>query len=536
VRGRCLFAVSFFSAVVALRLLLASGLLVLLAGCASLPAPTPQPPSHALADVSDTALGRIAAASLPADDTTLSGFRLLPEGPTAFQARLALARQAQKSLDVQYYLIGNDKVGLQFLRELRDAAARGVRVRLLVDDLYTAGEDPLLTGLAAFPNIEVRLFNPLPSRSESFNWRVLSSLHDFGRINHRMHNKLFIADNRMAISGGRNMADEYFTQSRHDNFIDMDVLSVGPVVPQMSAVFDRYWNSRYVWPVAAVAQSLPPAQARAAFDERVAAHAGAAIEERAHDVLGHAPLVQQLQAGRLALVLAPAQVFADSPHKVDDAEAAAEGPTVSQRTLALFATARESVHITSPYFIPGEHGMAMIRAAGATDANGRIVLVTNSLASTDEPLVYAEYAKHRIDLLKAGVRVYEVGATLGRSAGLGGFLGHSVDRLHAKLASIDGRTVFIGSMNLDPRSAIINTEMGLVITSAQIAKTLSQLFQNSLSHNVYKLQLSADGERIEWVETTLDGGQRIHHLEPGDNWRTRLQIWLLAPVVAADLL
>ena len=516
--------------------LLTAGLLALLVGCASLPAPPPQPPSFALAEVSDTALGRVAAASLPAGDATLSGFRLLPEGPTAFQARIALARLAQKSLDVQYYLIGNDKAGLQFLRELRDAAARGVRVRLLVDDLYTAGEDPLLTGLAAFPNVELRLFNPLPSRSDSFNWRVLSSLHDFGRINHRMHNKLFIADNRMAISGGRNMADEYFTLSRHDNFIDVDVLSVGPVVPQMSTVFDRYWNSRYAWPIGAVASSLPPAQARAYFDERVAAHAGGPIEERAHDVLGRTPVAQQLQGGRLELVLAPAQVFADSPHKVDDAEAAAEGPTVTQRTLALFGTAQESVHIMSPYFIPGERGMAMIRAAGATDANGRIVLVTNSLASTDEPLVYAEYAKHRLDLLKAGVRLYEVGATLGRGTGMGFTVGHSIDRLHAKVAAIDGRVVFIGSMNLDPRSAIINTEMGLVIESPQIAQILSTLFRQDIARNVYKLQLSADGERIEWVETTADGGQRIHHLEPGDNWRARLQIWLLAPFVAADLL
>ena len=281
---------------------------------------------------------------------------------------------------------------------------------------------------------------------------------------------------------------------------------------------------------------MPQAQAQARFDDRVAAHAGAAIEERAHDVLGHMPVAQQLHAGRLELVAAPAHVFADSPHKVDDAEAAAEGPTVTQRTLALFAAAQRSVHIMSPYFIPGEHGMAMIRAAGATDANGRIVLVTNSLASTDEPLVYAEYAKHRVELLKAGVRVYEVGATLGRGTGQGATPGHSIDRLHAKVASIDGRVVFIGSMNLDPRSAIVNTEMGLVIDSPEIAQTLSTLFRHDLVHNVYRLRLSADGERIEWVETTADGGQRVHHMEPGDNWRTRLQIWLLAPFVAADLL
>src|SRR5437764_14423868 len=217
-------------------------LFALLAGCASLPERTPAPPTVALADVADTRLGRVAAAATPAASRDLSGFRLLPEGETAFNARIALARRAERSLDVQYYLIRDDDVGLQFLRELRDAAARGVRVRLLVDDLYTAGEDELFAGLAAHPNVEVRVFNPLPARAGSFGTRLLFSLHEFGRINHRMHNKLFVADNTFAVSGGRNIANEYFMRSAAANFIDLDVLSSGPVVRELSAVFDSHWN------------------------------------------------------------------------------------------------------------------------------------------------------------------------------------------------------------------------------------------------------------------------------------------------------
>ena len=222
---------------------------VWLAGCVSLPPPVPRPAVTAITDVENTELGQLAAKGTPGGSTSLSGFRLLPEAAFAFDARISLARHAEKSLDVQYYLIQKDDVGLLFLRELREAAARGVRVRLLVDDLYTAGEDEMFSTLAAFPNVEVRLFNPMPSRAGSLSTRLLMSLTDFGRINHRMHNKLLVADNSFAVSGGRNIANEYFMRSTAANFIDMDVLSSGPIVRQMSEGFDRYWNSEHVRPI-----------------------------------------------------------------------------------------------------------------------------------------------------------------------------------------------------------------------------------------------------------------------------------------------
>ena len=508
-------------------------LLALLGGCASLPSPPPpKKPSQALSDVADTPLARIVAASLPAPESQLSGFRLLPEAPTAFNARVALIRAAQKSLDVQYYLIADDPVGRMFLRELRDAAQRGVRVRLLVDDLYTGGEDPLLAGLAAFPTVQVRVFNPFALRSGSTTWRILSSLDDFSRINHRMHNKLFIADNSVAISGGRNIAEEYFMRSPQANFIDVDVLSAGPAVRRMSQAFDGFWNSPLSWPIGALADMAPDDAARASFDAAVR-DAGPPFDERAQDVLGNTPLALQLQAGRLELQAAPARVLADSP---DKAAGDGEEPTVSQQVLALFASAQKDVHIASPYFRPGESGLALLRAAGATQENGRIVLITNSIGSTDEPLAYAAYAQQRLALLQAGVRIYEVGAELGRRVPRSGDFGESHSRLHAKVATVDGRWLFIGSMNLDPRSALINTEIGLIIDSPPLAQTVGSLSRRSVVYDAYRLQLSADGQRIEWLEPREDGTTKVHYVEPGDHWGKRLQIWLLQPFVATSLL
>ena len=500
--------------------------LVLLAGCASLPAHEPTAPQFAISDVSGTLLARAAAATLPASESHLSGFRLLPEGPTAFNARIALAERAQASIDVQYYLIADDPIGRVFLRSLRDAAGRGVRVRLLVDDLYAAGQDELLAGLAAFPNVQVRLYNPLAVRTGSVVTRLLSSLHEFSRINRRMHNKLFIADNSFAVLGGRNIADEYFMHSAQANFIDLDVLSCGPVVRELSHVFDAYWNSEQVYAIG----QLTASGSQERFDARVGA-AHVRIDERAQDMLGATSLAQQFDSGAITLAFAPASVFADTPDK-------GVGPTVTDRTLQLFADAHDEVIIASPYFIPGERGMAIIRGAGATDENGRITLVTNSFGSTDEPLAFHSYARYRLDMLRAGVRIYEISPSLSQRSGkLPNFkLRRSQARLHAKAAVIDVRTLFIGSMNLDPRSERTNTEVGLVIESPKLAQTVRGLARDALASGAYKLRLSADGQHIEWVEVDAEGHEVVHTDEPDNNPWLRLQLWLVWPFVSDDLL
>ena len=219
---------------------------LLVTGCAGLPAIVERPPSFAMADTADTPLGRMAVKGAP--DAQLSGFRLLPMPAYSMHARLELARRAQRSIDVQYYLVQNDETGRYLLRTLRDAAERGVRVRVLIDDLYTAGADELLAGLGAHPNVEVRLFNPFPAGRDRLGTRLAASIFDFDRIHRRMHNKLFVADNAMAVVGGRNIANEYFLRDAGSNFIDIDTLVTGAVVPRLSSLFDVYWNSPYVYP------------------------------------------------------------------------------------------------------------------------------------------------------------------------------------------------------------------------------------------------------------------------------------------------
>jgi len=490
-----------------------------------------------MTEVSGTRLAQITAAGAPAAQPGLSGFRLLPEAEFAFDARIALIRRAQKSLDVQYYHIHTDELGLLFLRELRDAAARGVRVRLLMDDLYTGGQDELLLGLAAHPNVEVRMFNPLPSRAESLSTRFLFSLHEFGRINHRMHNKLLVADNSCSVTGGRNIAGEYFMRSSAANFIDMDVLSCGPVVRQMSQGFDRYWNSEQVRPVAnVVARTLAPDDARRHFNEAVRA----AIPElpvRPHDVMERTSVALQLEGGTLELRWAPAQFYVDDPGKIargNDAEAFRG--SVTEGALRALDSARSGVTIVSPYFIPGERGMAMMRRATGGQP-GRIFLVTNSLGATDEPLVYAGYTRYRAEMLRIGVTIREIAPGITGKSGQFGDFGSSISRLHAKLAVIDDRLLFIGSMNMDHRSAAVNTEAGLLIDSAELVADYNTLIGGTSRANVaYRLRLSPDRGHVQWVELDAHGNEIVHDDEPGGYYWLRFKNWLMSPWVGEELL
>ncbi|WP_447771291.1 phospholipase D family protein [Variovorax boronicumulans] len=507
-----------------------------LAGCASLPPPQPHPVlTSAITDVADTDLGRLAAKDAPQGSAVpLSGFRLLPEAAFAFDARISLARHAEKSLDVQYYLISNDDVGLLFLKELREAAARGVRVRLLVDDLYTGGEDEVFSTLSAFPNIEVRLFNPLPSRANSLPARLLFSLGDFGRINHRMHNKLLVADNSFAVSGGRNIANEYFMRSTAANFIDMDVLSSGPIVRRMSEGFDRYWNSDHAWPIERIVpQRLPLEEAQRRFD----ALARAAVPDvpmQPRDVLGKSPVGEQLTTGRIDRYWAPATLFVDDPDKITRKAEVAYGGSVTEGALGVIQAAKHEVKIGSPYFIPGARGMAMMKTA--IERGGRITVITNSLGATDEPLAYAGYERYRADMLKIGVTIYEIAPTLSGRSGRFGDFGKSISRLHAKLAIVDDQRFFVGSMNLDHRSAAVNTEMGLVIDSPRLVQDYDKLMNGERVNLGYRLRLAPGGRRVQWLEYDDAGGDIVHEDEPGEFLWLRFKNWLLLPIVGEELL
>jgi putative cardiolipin synthase len=504
----------------------------LLAGCAALPARVDRPASSAVPPVEDGALGRAALAGRPAASPELSGFRFLPTGNYAFNARIELARRAEKSLDVQYYLLQNDAIGLRLLRELRDAAARGVRVRVLVDDLYTGGREPLFAGLAAHAKVEVRLFNPLPVRDAPLVWRFLLSSLEFERINHRMHNKLFVADNVLAVTGGRNVADEYFMKSAAANFIDMDVIASGPVVQALSGVFDEYWNSVHVFPVASLLRPFDAAEARRRFDALVAG-ADPALPAYERDPLGATPVEQQLAAGRLEQTWARATVFADSPSKVTAGRDAGVSHMM-RSTLAVIGAARSEVIIVSPYFIPGRVGMPMMETA---QRNGvRVVLFTNGLDATDEPLVHWNYARYRRQMLKLGVRIYEFSGTRGRASLVFGDFGSSLARLHAKIALVDGRRLYIGSMNLDGRSAVATTELGLVIDSETLGAELRRLMTRDDYGSMLRVRLAANGEDVEWVADEGKPTQTVFSEEPGDGWWHRVKLWLTAPFASEELL
>jgi putative cardiolipin synthase len=519
--------------------LVAASLMVALAGCAALATRGPVERSMAVADTDDTPLARIVAASLPLPEGSASppsGFRLLPSGELAFDARIALARHAQRSIDAQYYQVHGDSSGRALLRSLRDAAARGVRVRLLVDDFHAAEIQDLLLDLSLRPRVQVRLFNPLPLRHGAPTARLLLSPGDFELHNHRMHNKLLVADNTLAVFGGRNIADEYFMGHAEANFIDIDALASGQVVKELSAQFDAYWNSDLAWPIQAVLDAPADTEAaRARFDAAVR-DAAPLFPRQATDPLGQSAVGAQLASGRLTMVRAAAQVYADPPAKADDANPVVGSPGPAMRGLhAAMSSARRDVGIMSPYFVPGPVGMAMM--GEAVRQGVRIELYTNSLASTDEPLVHLHYAAYRVQLLRLGVQIYEFSPELVQRARGFGFAGGSTPRLHAKLTVVDQRLVVLGSVNLDPRSAIGNTELAVVIESPELVAALQQLrAQKSQLSLMYRLRLQADGETIEWLGTDAQGRVLVTTDEPGDNPWLRLQLWLQSLFVGERLL
>ncbi|MCE9658862.1 MAG: phospholipase D family protein [Burkholderiales bacterium] len=516
--------------------LLASALLA--SGCAGLPRDVQKTASQALpaAAAAETALGRIARAST--EDPALSGFRLMSWSEQAFATRLELIARAERTLDLQYYILEDDDTGRMLLRALRDAAGRGVRIRLLLDDLYIGSGDPLLLGLAAHPNVEVRLFNPFMVRPKRVSARFAASLFDVGRLNHRMHNKLFIADGAMAIAGGRNIGDEYFMAHEGANYIDLDVFAVGELLPTLGRLFDQYWNSEHVFPIGSIVQSsLAPAEQRQRFETATLPRPGRGSQPPpagAKDILGQLGMQEEIRAGRLKLIWAPAQAFADSPDKIIAHSERVLGkpvstdPTVRQSLMSALLLARHDVLISSPYMVPDRSVMDDI-------TEGRlwglpITVITNSLASTDEPFVHAGYQRYRAEMVDLGVKVYEVAPSpIRRSSNLGSF-GRSIGRFHAKAAAIDGELMFIGSLNFDPRSENHNTELGLLINSPELTGQLLKLAEVVMAEASFRVRLGPDRKGLVWELKTADGEQTFTE-EPDTGWWRRAMLWLVGPFV-----
>ncbi|MET0540630.1 MAG: phospholipase D family protein [Variovorax sp.] len=507
---------------------------MLLAACASLPDHVERSPSEARREVAASTLAQVAAASLaqadreamtPAHDA-VSGLRLLPGGAEAFEARLALVGAAEISIDAQYYLVADDRSGRQFVQALGDAAARGVRVRLLVDDLNAGTTKDLLARLASRPNVELRMFNPLPVRTGSLHARVMLSLHELDRLNRRMHNKLLVADNSFAIAGGRNIADEYFDRSSPAHFIDLDLLVAGPAVPELSGVFDAYWNSALAYPLQSLID-LPPTLEAPTF--AAAEPNGPHTGERA------GPLGMQLAGHRVLLQAARVRVVADSADSATakHGDATREG-FVMRANLELLRSAQQEALIVSPYFVPMPRMLDAFDVASASGA--RIAVVTNSLATTDEPLAHYGYARYRQQLMRMGIALHELMPATGLRAGerLGANQG-SLARLHAKLAVVDRRWFYVGSMNMDRRSAHANTELGMVVESTAMAGQLVDMVHREHLGSSYSVRQRAEAAGIEWTAPDRDPGARMTR-DPETGWPQRLAWSLLSSLIDEDYL
>lgn len=491
-----------------------AGVLLALAvatGCAADYAKYPRSPSTALQEYQATTLGRLfepAKAEHPGE----SGVLYMHYGSKALVARLALADLAERSLDLQYFIWDADISGHLLADRIIRAADRGVRVRVLLDDLSVVDRDTAIAQLSAHPNIDIRAFNPFRGRGN--RWGDFFT--DPSRVNRRSHNKLMIADNAVAIVGGRNISDHYFGVHGEANFRDLDTLAVGPVVRDASAVFDDFWNSAYAVPYAAFVDRPPTrADADAAIAEMRAKMASEQLPYPINEEVD--TVTAEMQDIRDSLIWAPVRVVYDPPEKAEDKAS----HNIFSVLDALVSNAQKEVLIENAYFVPRDHGVELTAALHARGVKVRVL--TNSLASNDVLSVYSGYQKYRDDLLENGVEIYELrpDSTMNRLrwSGLPSLKSHA--GLHAKAMVVDRRYVVVGSYNLDPRSADINTELALLVDSPAFAELVAEFFDDGVKpENSYRVTL--EGGRTRW--TTSDGGTvRVYTKEPETSWWTRFK-------------
>lgn len=465
-------------------------------------------------EAQDTTLGR-ALQPLAEAHPGLSGIRALPDAHDAFAVRGLLIRAAEKSLDVQYYIWRNDTTGMLLLQNLQNAADRGVRVRLLLDDNGISKKlDKDLSLLNTHPNIEVRLFNPFVWRSP----KTLNYLTDFHRLNHRMHNKSFTVDNMVTVVGGRNIGDEYFGATDQVLFADLDVLAFGAVVQSVSEDFDKYWASPMAYPIEQIVTS-------GANDDIKNLHLTAQLEknpERTKDylkILAQTEIIQELLDQNLAVEWVKTEMVSDDPSKIKG-KASKEQMLTYQLNRAVGSPERQ-VDLVSPYFVPTKTGVAGFKEL-LEQPNMKVRVLTNSYEATDVAAVHAGYIKRRKALIKAGMEVYELKAQSSGNLKQRGKtpFGSSGSSLHAKTFAIDKERVFIGSFNFDPRSANLNTELGFVIHSSDLAKEISNIFDDQVPYSSYQVILDKNNKKV-WLEREEDGSVISHSTEPGTSLFSR---------------
>lgn len=487
----------------------------------------PRVASTAFDNTQDTKLGQ-KIVPLTAQYPGKSAFYLLSNGVEALAARLLLADSAERSIDCQYYLLHDDVTSFLFINSLLKAADRGVRVRILLDDITTAGYDKGMAALDSHPNIQLRVFNPFTNRK----LRIFNYLTDLDRINHRMHNKSFTVDNQITIVGGRNIGDEYFGAEDEINFGDLDVIGAGSVAKDVSKSFDEYWNNEASTPVLALVEEVELTE----YLNEIRMQLDSAEEEAQGTAYGevlNSSILELLEGKGDEFIWAHSQVVADPPEKIED-DFNDNHPQQIRKELGLevFNTT-QNLFLVSPYFVPRDSGVEVF--AKLRERGVQVTIITNSLSSNDVPAVHAGYSRYRKALLKLGVNIWEVRVDKDTSRNIRQRrkLGYSQSSLHAKTFAIDDRHIFIGSFNWDPRSARINTELGIYLDSPDIVLQVKELFMKNLNNFAYKLRLN--NNKIEWL--TEEGGEEIvFYKEPNTSLWSRIQIKLFRLIPLEDQL
>jgi putative cardiolipin synthase len=493
--------------------------------CATAPSLEGVEPSYALPPAENRTLETTVLREF-GDTAGASGVRLVEQNAMAFAYRAATAAAAERSLDVQYYIWNDDLTGRLLSAALVRAAERGVRVRLLVDDIDARAKHDVFQVADLHPNIEVRLFNPFYSRSGSFGpateWLLRPNV-----LNRRMHNKAWIADNRVAIVGGRNIGDEYFGASEHSNFSDLDMVLTGPIVADVSGAFDAYWNSPNAVPVSRFEGRPPKPEAL----QQLVTGANEYLEQAGGTPYIAALRDAQKRAELLANQTPPLKVqnvrlLVDDPAKVGTHAEGTEASNVLAGLEGVISSAGNELLIVSPYFVPRNEGRrGLVRDV---ERGVHVAVLTNSLAATDVAAVHTGYARQRRELLAGGVELYEMKRKAGSEEGRQqiSVTGSSGASLHTKAMIIDRRWVFVGSMNLDPRSAFLNTEMGVLVESPELAEQLRGQFQRATGPELSYRVVLDEKEGLVWYDR-VDGRDRRLEREPDASVGRRLAVTLL---------
>lgn len=465
----------------------------------------------------------------------LSGFYILNNGLDGFYARALLIDKAEASVDLQYYIFRQDDTGKLLTAHLLKAADRGVKVRILVDDAATENGDQQLMTLSAHPNIQVGVFNPLNYRGHDHLLRLVEMTARKSTLDYRMHNKLFIVDGAVALFGGRNIGDEYFQTDPESQFGDDDVFTIGPVIQKLSQSFDEYWNSKMVIPAQAIDSMLASSESLAHFRGELSKDCKSLEDEPAtfSKLSTASGRVNNLVAGFISPSWASAEVVYDRPDKKEAEDDGMAGSLIYQSFAELAKATRSELLVITPFFVPGDDGMTLFK--DLHERNVETKILTNSLESTPQLAAHSGYKHYRKELLALDIKLYEIRASLGKVAGSGEskkLLSLGNYGLHAKQYIADRKKIFLGSMNFDQRSLHLNTEIGMVINSPELAKQEAERFKRLADpENSYQVHLKNDlaTKQSVLVWTTKEDGKLVERNdEPSKSYGEKLKTDLMS--------